>query len=430
MKEQTKERAIIVGVVHFQQKRELVNEYLDELALLLDTAGAEVVKEVIQSRKTFDPAYFVGSGMANQLAELVVEVEADLIVFDDDLTPAQVKNLENKCEVKIMDRSGIILDIFSTRAKSSESKTQVELAQLNYYLPRLTKMWSHLSRQTGGAGIGLRGPGETQLEVDRRLVRKRIVTLSKDLKKISRQREIRRKGRKNIFKVALLGYTNAGKSSLMNALTASEIFVEDRLFATLDPTVRLLNETGKDKILLVDTVGFIRKLPHHLIASFKSTLEESQDADLLLHVIDCTHPFFRDQMQVVNRVKKEMKIENCPAITVLNKIDLIEDKTMLSELKQEFDPCFLISAKRNMFVVDLKKEIIQQVRQQKVTANIKMDITEQKRLASIYQWAEVLNKEFEDGFVRLEIQFPGNKREWFYKLIEDGVAVEDESRDV
>jgi GTPase len=430
LKEQTKERAIIVGVVHFQQKRELVNEYLEELALLLDTAGAEVVKAVIQSRKTFDPAYFVGSGMANQLAELAIEVEADLIVFDDDLTPAQVKNLENKCEVKIMDRSGIILDIFSSRAKSSESKTQVELAQLNYYLPRLTKMWSHLSRQAGGAGIGLRGPGETQLEVDRRLVRKRIVTLSKALKKISRQRVIRRKGRKNIFKVALLGYTNAGKSSLMNALTESEIFVEDRLFATLDPTVRLLTETGKDKILLVDTVGFIRKLPHHLVASFKSTLEESQDADLLLQVIDCTHPFFRDQMQVVNGVKKDLKIQDSPVITVLNKIDLIEDKSVLRELKQEFDPCFLISAKRNIFVDDLKKEILQQVRQQKVTANIKMDITEQKRLASIYQWAEVLNKEFEDGFVRLEIQFPGSKRGWFYKLIEDGVAVEEESRDV
>ncbi len=425
MKELSKERAIIVGVVHFQQKRELVDEYLEELALLLDTSGAEVVKEVIQKRKTFDPAYFVGRGMADQLAEMVSEEDADLIVFDDDLTPAQVKNLENKCETKIMDRSGIILDIFASRAKSRESKTQVELAQLNYYLPRLTRMWTHLSRQTGGAGIGLRGPGETQLEVDRRLVRKRITTLAKDLEKISRQRKIRRKGRKDIFKVALLGYTNAGKSSLMNALTDSEIFVEDRLFATLDPTVRLLNETGKDKILLVDTVGFIRKLPHHLVASFKSTLEESQDADLLLHVIDCTHPFFRDQMQVVKGVKKDLKIENRPVITVLNKIDLIDDKSILRELKQEFDPCFLISAKRNMFVEDLKGEIIRQVRKQKVTTQIRMKITEQKRLASIYQWAEVLNKKYEDGFVRLEIQFPGNKRSWFYKLIEDGVAVEE-----
>ncbi|MBC8183123.1 GTPase HflX [candidate division KSB1 bacterium] len=425
MNELSKERAIIVGVVHSQQKRELVDEYLEELALLLDTAGAEVIKEVIQSRKKFDPAYFVGRGMADQLSQLVSELNADLIVFDDDLTPAQVKNLENKCETKIMDRSGIILDIFSSRAKSHESKTQVELAQLNYYLPRLTKMWTHLSRQTGGAGIGLRGPGETQLEVDRRLVRKRITTLSKDLVKISKRRAIRRKGRNDIFKVALLGYTNAGKSSLMNALTDSEIFVEDRLFATLDPTVRLLSETGKDKILLVDTVGFIRKLPHHLVASFKSTLEESQDADLLLHVIDCTHTFFRDQMQVVKGVKKDLKIDDRPVITALNKIDLIEDKTILRELKQEFDPCFLISAKRNMFVEDLKQEIIRQVRQQKITANIRMKITEQKRLASIYQWAEVLNKEYEDGFVRLEIQFPGNKRGWFYKLIEDGVAVEE-----
>jgi len=414
-----------VGVTHFKQKRELLDEYLDELTLLLDTAGAEVVNKIVQSRKSFDPAYFVGTGMANKLAEMVVEFGADFIVFDDDLTPAQVKNLENKCDTKIMDRSGIILDIFARRAQSRESKTQVELAQLNYYLPRLTKLWTHLSRQTGGAGIGLRGPGETQLEVDRRLIRKRITILSGELEKISRQRKIRRKGRKDIYKVALLGYTNAGKSSLLNAMTTSDIFVEDRLFATLDPTVRLLDDTGKDKILLIDTVGFIRKLPHHLVASFKSTLEETQDADLLLHVVDCTHPFFTDQMQVVNSVMKDLKISDRPIITVLNKIDLVEDKSTLKKIKQEFDPCFLISAKRNMFVSDLKQEIIKKVRQQKVTTNIKMKITEQKQLASIYRWAEVLNKEFEDGFVRLKIQFPGNRRGMYYKLIEDGVAVEE-----
>ena len=414
-----------MGVTHFKQKRELLDEYLDELTLLLDTAGAEVVNKIVQSRKSFDPAYFVGTGMANKLAEMVVEFGADFIVFDDDLTPAQVKNLENKCDTKIMDRSGIILDIFARRAQSRESKTQVELAQLNYYLPRLTKLWTHLSRQTGGAGIGLRGPGETQLEVDRRLIRKRITILSGELEKISRQRKIRRKGRKDIYKVALLGYTNAGKSSLLNAMTTSDIFVEDRLFATLDPTVRLLDDTGKDKILLIDTVGFIRKLPHHLVASFKSTLEETQDADLLLHVVDCTHPFFTDQMQVVNIVMKDLKISDRPIITVLNKIDLVEDKSTLKKIKQEFDPCFLISAKRNMFVSDLKQEIIKKVRQQKVTTNIKMKITEQKQLASIYRWAEVLNKEFEDGFVRLKIQFPGNRRGMYYKLIEDGVAVEE-----
>jgi len=425
LREQIRERAIIVGVVHSRQQRGLVDEYLEELALLLDTTGAEVVKTVIQTKKSFDAAYFVGKGMADQLAAWVSEVDADLIVFDDDLTPAQVKNLEIKCETKIMDRSGIILDIFSRRARSRESKTQVELAQLNYYLPRLTKLWSHLSRQTGGAGIGLRGPGETQLEVDRRLVRKRIAKLSNSLEKISRQREIRRKGRKDIFKVSLLGYTNAGKSSLMNALTTAEVFVEDRLFATLDSTVRLLEDTGKEKILLVDTVGFIRKLPHNLVASFKSTLEETQDADLLLHVIDCSHPYFRDHINVVKNVIKDLKIDDRPVIMVLNKIDLIEDKTLLGELRKEFDQGFLISAKRNMFILDLKREIIQQVSRQKLKARIRMKITEQKRLSSIYQWAEVLHKEFKNGFVSLEIQFPGNKRSWFYKLIEDGAVVEE-----
>lgn len=425
LNEQLKERAIMVGVVHSHQTQEFVDEYLDELALLLDTAGAKVVKQVIQKRKSLDPAYFIGKGFANQLTVLVSELEADMIVFDDDLSPAQVKNLEEKYDVKIMDRSGIILDIFSHRAKTRESKTQVELAQLQYYLPRLTRLWSHLSRQAGGNAIGLRGPGEKQLEVDRRLVRKRITILSRELEKISQQREIRRRRRKDMFNVALLGYTNVGKSTLMNVLTTAEIFVEDRLFATLDSTVRLLNNTENEQILLIDTVGFIRKLPHHLVASFKSTLEETKDADLLIHVVDASHPYFRDQMKVIQGVMKDLKIDDRPLITVFNKIDLVEDKAQLRELQQEFDPCFLVSAKRNIFIDELKREIVHVASEHNLTANIKINLSNQKLLASIYQWAKVLNKEYDDGFVRLEIKFPGNKRGCYYKLIEQGVVVDE-----
>ncbi|NOZ62626.1 MAG: GTPase HflX [Calditrichaeota bacterium] len=418
-----KEKAIIVGVVHQKQSKELLDEYLDELELLLDTAGADVVKRMVQERKSFDSAYLVGKGFAEQIKEIVETEETDIVVFDDDLTPAQARNLEQLCQTKIMDRSGIILDIFARRAKTREAKTQVELAQLQYFLPRLTRMWTHLSRQAGGAGIGLHGPGEKQLEVDRRIVRKRITSLSRELEKISRQREIRRAGRKDLFNVALLGYTNVGKSTLMNALTQSDIFVEDRLFATLDSTVRQMEHSGQEKILLIDTVGFVRKLPHHLVASFKSTLEETRDADLLIHVVDASHPYFRDQMEVIRGVMREMELDDRPTLLVFNKIDKIENKEFLSELKREFDPCFLISAQRQIFVDELKQEIIRQAQAQSVTAQVKIALTEQKKLSSVYQWANILQKKYEDGFVVLDIEFPVANKRWYYQLIESTESV-------
>ena len=297
------------------------------------------------------------------------------------------------------------------------------MAQLQYLLPRLTRRWTHLSRQAGGVGIGLRGPGETQLEVDRRLIRKRIAMLSNELEKISQQRALRRRGRTELFNVALLGYTNVGKSTLMNTLTTSEVFVEDRLFATLDATVRLLEHAGDQKILLIDTVGFVRKLPHHLVASFKSTLEETSDADLLIHVVDCSHPHFRDQMQVINRVIKDMHIDDRPVITVFNKIDLIDDKSRLREIKEEFEGSFLISAQRGLFIEDLRQEIIKLASEQSITTDIKIDIADQKLLASIYEWAQVLNREYVDGYVQLQIQFPVTKRRIFEQLVEEGSVV-------
>jgi len=424
LKEHDKERAILVGMVLGKQDRELVEEYLDELALLADTAGAEVVVRAVQERAMIDPATFIGKGKAAELAALVSEYDCDLIIFDDDLSPAQMKNLEAICDVKVLDRSGIILDIFSRRAKTREAKTQVELAQLQYLLPRLTRRWTHLSRQTSGAGIGLRGPGETQLEVDRRLIRKRITHLSRDLEKIGKQRSNRRRRRKDLFNVALFGYTNVGKSTLMNALTTADVFVENRLFATLDPTVRILNHGGAQKILLIDTVGFVRKLPHDLVASFKSTLEETIDADLLVHVVDASHRHFRDQMDVINGVIRDLHIEDRPMIHVFNKIDLVEDKNRLGELKAEFEKSYFVSARRGMFIEDLKKEIISLAREQSLTVKFRVEPARQNQINSIYSWAKVLSWELNDGFIEIEIQFPSNMKSRFDQLTEQGIIVE------
>ncbi|MDZ7317624.1 MAG: GTPase HflX [candidate division KSB1 bacterium] len=420
MNEPFKERAILVGVVHGNQDRVLVEEYLDELALLADTAGAMVLERVVQEKQTPNAAYYIGKGKVDYLARQANELDADVIIFDDDLSPAQARNLEQACDVKIIDRSGLILDIFARRAKTREAKTQVELAQLQYLLPRLTRRWTHLSRQAGGVGIGLRGPGETQLEVDRRAIRRRIAHLTQQLEQIEKQREQRRIRRSDLFNVALLGYTNVGKSTLMNALTKSDVFVENRLFATLDATVRQLEQTNDQKILLIDTVGFVRKLPHHLVASFKSTLEETREADLLLHLVDCSHPHFRDQMTVINQVIKELQIDDRPVITVFNKIDLVADKALLRELKQEFEGCQLISAQRGLFVEELRREIVRYATAQNVTASIRVDLSAQKLLASIYQWARVLSTEYIDGYVQLQIRFPMAMKRKFEQLAREG----------
>lgn len=412
-----------MGVVRGQQDRALVEEYLDELALLADTAGAVVLERVIQEKFTPNAAYFVGKGKVDYLAQQASAQDVDVIIFDDDLSPAQARNLEQACDVKIIDRSGLILDIFARRAKTREAKTQVELAQLQYLLPRLTRRWTHLSRQAGGVGIGLRGPGETQLEVDRRAIRKRIAHLTQQLEQIEKQRDQRRRRRSDLFNVALLGYTNVGKSTLMNALTSSHVVVENRLFATLDATVRQLERTDDQKILLIDTVGFVRKLPHQLVASFKSTLEETREADLLLHLVDCSHPHFRDQMAVIAQVMKELKIDDRPVIIVFNKIDLVEDKSLLRELKQEFAGSFLISAQRGLFVEELRREIVRYATEHNVTASIRVSLSEQKLLASIYQWARVLSTEYVDGYVELQIRFPATmKRKLESLLTSDAVS--------
>lgn len=392
-----KERAILVGFCRNPNERWLLDDYMDELALLADTAGAEVLERIVQIRPVIDPAYFIGRGKVEVLQQLAEELQADIIIFDDDLSPAQVKNIAKICPQKIIDRSGLILDIFARRAKTREARTQVELAQLQYLLPRLTRAWEHLSRQVGGAGIGLRGPGETQLETDRRLIRKRIDKLQAALEKIRQQRRIQRSHRDKIAKVALVGYTNAGKSTLFNALTQSQVFVEDRLFATLDSTVRALRLAKAEPILLIDTVGFIRKLPHHLVASFKSTLDEITEADLLLHVVDVTQPHFHEQMNVVDKVLEDLGANEKPTLIIFNKIDRLQETGLLARLKTEFDPCLAISASRGIFVDEVETEITRFLNRDFFDSQVRIQIDQSKSLAKLYEISQVLRVTYNDG---------------------------------
>ncbi|RKY84174.1 GTPase HflX [candidate division KSB1 bacterium] len=371
---EAQEKAILVGIHRPFQPRWETEGYLDELALLADTAGAEVVGRIIQERRRIEPTTFIGKGKANFLANLVAQLGADLVIFDEDLSLVQVRNLENITQVKVIDRSGLILDIFARRAKSKEAKTQVELAQLRYLLPRLTRRWGHLSRQYGG--IGTRGPGETQLEVDRRLVKKRISILVQDLQKIEKQRCLRRRGRHDVFKVALVGYTNSGKSTLLNALANTHVAVENRLFVTLDPTVRAVKLNAHQKILLIDTVGFIRKLPHHLVASFHSTLEEAIFADMLLMVVDISDHDFRDHIAVVRDVLSELGILGKPTLIVFNKVDRLTDPRIIVQVKSQYQPCMIVSAQRGIFLEDLKQEILRFLEERTVKNEMECDLKE------------------------------------------------------
>ena len=323
----TKERAILVGVITPQQPENQTTEYLDELEFLSETAGAKVCTRFTQRLAHPDPRTYVGSGKLREMVDYANQEGLDLVVFDDELSAAQLRNIEKafnpdplEASIKVLDRSTLILDIFAARARSAQSRLQVELAQHEYLLPRLTRMWTHLSKQKGG--IGMKGPGEKEIETDRRIIRNRITLLKTKLQEIDRQNQTQRKNRQNQFRVALVGYTNVGKSSLLNRLTKSEVFAENKLFATLDTTVRKW-VLDSQPLLLSDTVGFIRKLPHHLVESFKSTLDEAREADLLLHVIDASHPGFESQIQVVDQTLVDLGITGTPIIRVYNKTDAL-----------------------------------------------------------------------------------------------------------
>ncbi|MDR5591534.1 GTPase HflX [Christiangramia sp. SM2212] len=319
------ERTILIGIVTKEQDQEKLEEYLDELEFLTYTAGGEVIKRFSQRMDRPDPKTFIGSGKMNDVKEFAAENDIGAVIFDDELSPAQQKNIEKILKCKILDRTGLILDIFAQRAKTSYARTQVELAQYEYLLPRLAGMWTHLERQRGG--IGMRGPGETEIETDRRIVRDKISLLKKKLQTIDKQMEVQRGNRGQLVRVALVGYTNVGKSTLMNVISKSEVFAENKLFATLDTTVRKVVIRNLP-FLLSDTVGFIRKLPTQLVESFKSTLDEVREADLLLHVVDISHPNFEEHIDSVNQILTEIETLGKPTIMVFNKIDAYEPETI------------------------------------------------------------------------------------------------------
>lgn len=371
---ETTERTVLVGLITPRQNEAKVNEYLDELEFLADTAGAVTVRRFTQKMEMPNSATFVGKGKLEEIKAYVESNEIGMVIFDDDLTTKQVSNIERELQVKILDRTSLILDIFAKRAQTANAKTQVELAQYQYLLPRLTRMWTHLERQRGG--IGMRGPGETQIETDRRIILDKISRLKDELLAIDKQKSMQRKNRGKLTRVALVGYTNVGKSTLMNLLAKSEVFAENKLFATLDTTVRKV-VIDNLPFLLTDTVGFIRKLPTHLVDSFKSTLDEVRDADILVHVVDISHPGFEEQIEVVNRTLQEVcDAKDKPMIMVFNKVDAYNyvpkdeddltprsrENIPLKELEDSWmskmhDNCVFISAKKGINIDALKQRL-------------------------------------------------------------------------
>ena len=339
------EKAVLVGAITPGVDEEEIREYLDELAFLAETAGANPVGVFTQRMDTPNPRTFLGSGKLEEIRCFIEEKEIDIVVFDDELTPSQFRNIERELDCRVLDRTNLILDIFAGRAKTAHAKTQVELAQYQYLLPRLTRMWTHLERQRGG--IGLRGPGETEIETDRRVIRDKIARLKEDLKKIDRQKSTQRKNRGKLVRTALVGYTNVGKSTIMNLISKSDVFAEDKLFATLDTTVRKV-VIGNLPFLLSDTVGFIRKLPHDLVESFKSTLDEVRESDILIHVVDISHPNFEEQISVVNSTLEEIGASDKTVLTIFNKIDAY---TYIEKDRDDLTP----GSKRNWTPDELKK---------------------------------------------------------------------------
>lgn len=369
------EKAVLVGVINQDQTKEQVDEYLAELEFLAETAGVEPVKKFTQNVVVPNTKTYVGKGKLEEIDKFIKDREIKLVIFDDELSPTQLRNLENILEAKVLDRTNLILDIFAQRARTAHAKTQVELAQYQYLLPRLTRMWTHLERQRGG--IGMRGPGESQIETDRRIILEKIAKLKEDLKSIDKQMIQQRKTRGQVIRVALVGYTNVGKSTIMNLLSKSEVLAEDKLFATLDTTVRkvVLNNLP---FLLSDTVGFIRKLPHKLVESFKSTLDEARESDIIIHVVDVSHKSFQDQISVVEETLKDLKINDKPVLMVFNKIDAFsfvpkdeddltpknKENYSLEDLKNTYFgklsmPCVFISAKNKENVAEFREVLFE-----------------------------------------------------------------------
>jgi GTPase len=403
-----REQAVLVGAPTPDVSPEEADEHLEELGRLTDTAGATVVAILVQRLDAPSPRFFIGDGKAHQLKQVVTDREASLVIFDDELTPAQGKNLEDLLGVRVVDRTELILDIFAKRARTNEAQLQVELAQLEYLLPRLKRMWTHLSRIRGG--IGLRGPGETQLETDRRIITRRIADLRDKLEVVARRRATQRKGRAGEFQAGLVGYTNAGKSSLLRSLSGAELFVEDRLFATLDPATRQVDLPMGAKVLVTDTVGFIRKLPHHLVASFRATLEEASEADVLLHVIDASHPRWEEQKAVVEEVLSALDLSRVPVALVFNKTDRLthdEETALRVRIRSLFqEPAAFTSTMERNGMDELIDLLEQQVRSQRPEVLILIPAADGESLATVYREGEVVRREEHGTTIELTARLP------------------------
>ena len=420
------DKAILVGApLKRSNARHVVDEHLAELERLIDTAGGIVVGTLTQQLDRPNPSTYVGKGKLEELKMMATEREATLLVFDDELTPAQGKNLELELGKRVVDRAELILDIFAVRARSAEARMQVELAQLEYSLPRLTRMWTHLEKFRGG--IGVRGPGETQLESDRRMVGHRIKILKERLADVQRSREVQRASRKSEFRASLVGYTNAGKSSLLKAMSgAPDVFIEDRLFATLDPLTRDVMLGEQQKMLLTDTVGFIRKLPHHLVASFRATLEEVKEADVLLHVIDASHPTWEEQRLVVDDVLADLGVHDTPVIHVFNKIDALEPES-LEALRQRMadllpDSVF-VSAQAPGGTAELHAAMVARLLLRRPEVGVRIPAADGRMLAELYRSAEVVSvrqdEESGDSILRARVDDALRGRLYRLGLLED-----------
>lgn len=398
------ERAVIVGVA-LPDRPFLSKDPLDELRGLAETAGAQVVGELAQKRQEINPGLYIGKGKVEELHQLAQSTDADVIIFDNDLSPAQIRNLEQVTKCKVLDRSELILDIFATRARTAESRLQVELAQLEYALPRLRQMWSHLSRVEGG--IGMRGPGETQLEEDRRLVESRIRDLKHRLGEVQARKRREVESRREEFTVSLVGYTNAGKSSLMNRLTGAGVLAKDQLFSTLDTRTRKWTLPDGKKVLLSDTVGFIRNLPHHLVASFRATLEETRQARLLLHVVDGSDPLAQDRIESVQKVVAEIKCDEKPTLLVFNKIDRLAEPADLELLKSRHPRAIGVSAATGAGIAELEEEVMAFISREMVPMEFKVSSANGKFLAWLSAHAEILSQKIEDqDLIRLKCLMP------------------------
>jgi len=400
-----KERAVMVGVTLPEAWTGGQGGAADlpELSRLIDTAGADVVGQVAQNRHRPDSRTFIGKGKLEELQELIEDTEATLVVFDNELSPAQGRNLEKLLEVNVLDRTELILDIFANHASTHQARLQVELAQLNYMLPRLTRLWSHLERQVGG--IGTRGPGETQLETDRRLVNKRVSMLKRSLKEVENSRQTQVRSRDGVFKASLIGYTNAGKSTLMNGITGAGVYVKDQLFATLDATTRRVDVDERRRFLLTDTVGFIRRLPHHLVESFKATLQEVQDADLMVHVVEASSEDPQHQIDSVNKVLADIVPMEKNTLLVFNKMDLVDEETFRNRYSRFYPEAIFVNGKSEGGWDELREAILEQAVGDEFTCRLKVPSNNLHCLSQFHRTGSVLDQEFENDmcFVTLRL---------------------------